>query len=189
MQWLLLFANILLKPGRRAAVELLEELSEGNIPLHGHYYTYYYGSCHLAVKMIALARGAAKRGMNCLLISDEVVREMIMMGLEGEIADPGQLFRPGEYLIDTWRKHGTIALRKSLVTLLGRSHGLCIGADAMVEIAATGVSLAEFLKWERAYDLASRGLPLTTICFYPFVHDDPGSFSDSEVRKRHHNQR
>ena len=69
-----------------------------------------------------------------------------MMGLEGEIADPGQLFRPGgipyRYLAETW--HHSAA--KSLVTLLGRSHGLCIGADAMVEIAATGVSLAEFLK-------------------------------------------
>jgi hypothetical protein len=187
MQWLFFFAAILRKLGRVYTVRLLENLAEGNIPLHGHYYTYYYGRSHLAIKMITLARSAASRGMNCVLIGDDVVREMVIRGLEEEFDDPQKLFCPGEYIIDTWRKHGTIALRKTLVTLLGRSQGLCIGADAMVELVATGVSLAEFLKWERAHNLASRGLSLTTICFYPFKHDDPDSLSDDEFRKWHHN--
>lgn len=170
-------------------MRLLEDLTRGNIPLHGHYYTYYHGSSHLAVKMITLARGAASRGMACLLISDEVVRRMVMRGVEGEFVDLVQLFRPGECIIDIWRKHGTIGLRKALVTLLGRSQGLCIGADAIAEIAATGVSLAEFLKWERAYRLVSRGLPLTTVCFYPYKHDDLGLPPDDEIRKWHDEHR
>ncbi|NMB17060.1 MAG: hypothetical protein GX980_08115, partial [Firmicutes bacterium] len=80
-------------------MRLLEDLTTGNIPLHGHYYTYYHGSSHLAIKMITLARGAAKRGIACLLIADEVVRLVVIRGLEGEFVDLVQLFRPGECII------------------------------------------------------------------------------------------